>query len=287
MKTKTSSFVKRLISSALLIPFGIFVIFSRWLNGFPFLLGLAVFILLVVFEIAQMMEKKGYDFRLWINSVAITLSFIIFYLYGLGSYNSTIFILLIFLLMTTFVLLLFFLEGTQKRYRNSYEVIGVSTFSFIYLGLFAPFMILLKMLNLPGWLLFLTMLTAWLTDAGGLIIGKWIGKHKIKSLASPNKTVEGYIGSYVFAIATGMIYYLAQQLFAIGTTLTIPQILILTTLIATASNLGDIGESTFKRWANVKDSGNLLPGHGGFFDMMDSVIASAPVAYIILKFIGY
>jgi phosphatidate cytidylyltransferase len=284
---KVKPFVKRLISTTILLPFGIFVVFSPWLNGIPILILLTAFVLLIAFEISQMMEKRGYNSHIWVNSTAVTLSMVNFYLYGLGVFDIGYFFLIEMSILIVFLLTIFLLEGGRGEFGNSVEVIGVSIFTFVFVGVFAPMILLLKMMDLSGWFLAILLITAWLTDTGGLVIGKWLGKRRIPFLASPNKTVEGYIGTFIFGQITVIALFFAQRIFSIGTDFSIFEFMLIGVLISIASNIGDLGESTFKRWAKVKDSGDLLPGLGGFFDMMDSVIASAPVLYILLRFFGY
>lgn len=120
------------------------------------------------------------------------------------------------------------------------------------------------------WLLFLC---TWASDTFAYFIGSAIGSHKIAPSISPNKTVEGIFGSIVGTIFTAVI--VGHFLFAFDMT----QMLILGVIMAFAATLGDLAESSIKRSAGVKDSGFLVPGHGGVLDRFDSVFFTAPIFY--------
>ena len=112
-----------------------------------------------------------------------------------------------------------------------------------------------------------------LADSGAYFAGKWFGKHKLAPLVSPGKTIEGMIGGLVLSLCIVL---------AVGTGLDIDlhryiSLIIVTCLVALFSVVGDLFESCAKRVANVKDSGNILPGHGGVLDRMDGVIAATPI----------
>ena len=121
----------------------------------------------------------------------------------------------------------------------------------------------------------------WAADIGAYVVGKWIGRTKLVSNVSPGKTVEGVFGGLVAVILLGIggTYY-----FSIKPELTFVFIM-LTVVTALLSIVGDLYESIMKREAGVKDSGKLLPGHGGMLDRIDSVLAGSPVftlGYLLL-----
>jgi phosphatidate cytidylyltransferase len=124
----------------------------------------------------------------------------------------------------------------------------------------------------------LLLVLIWSADSGAFFVGKAIGKHKLCANVSPGKTVEGTIGGIVTTIGVMMPYVALQVENAASEQYLIFAILAL--LVAIASVIGDLFESLFKRISNIKDSGNLLPGHGGIFDRIDSLTAAAPVFYL-------
>ena len=117
-------------------------------------------------------------------------------------------------------------------------------------------------------------------DISALYFGTYLGRHKLAAAVSPGKTIEGSIGGLTANLITGSVakYYFFPEL-AWG------PCLIFFVLIGIAGQAGDLFESEFKRTSNVKDSGGLLPGHGGFMDRIDALLFAAPVAYIFIMYI--
>ena len=112
------------------------------------------------------------------------------------------------------------------------------------------------------------------------LVGKNLGKHKLLERISPNKTIEGFIGGMIFTFGVSII--LANQF---GQILSIIQWVVIAGIVSIFGVLGDLIESMFKRQAGVKDSSNLIPGHGGFLDRLDSAIFSAPFIFIYLQLV--
>ena len=129
----------------------------------------------------------------------------------------------------------------------------------------------------PHWLMYGLMLN-WVGDIGAYYVGRPFGKHKLAPRVSPNKSWEGSIASVVTSALVGTIYL---QLFLPSVPLW--QAVALTVAANIAGQLGDLAESAMKRGANVKDSGAILPGHGGFLDRVDSTLFALPVIYAYLK----
>jgi phosphatidate cytidylyltransferase len=123
----------------------------------------------------------------------------------------------------------------------------------------------------------LAMLGTWIADSGAYVFGKSLGKHKLSPRLSPNKTVEGYVGG----IIAGTLF---TVLIAAFLDLSLVIALVLGLLVSVVSPAGDLGISLLKRSVGVKDSGNLLPGHGGALDRIDSLIWSVAFAYYLILF---
>lgn len=120
----------------------------------------------------------------------------------------------------------------------------------------------------------------WINDTFAYLTGMLLGKHPLCPKISPKKTIEGFAGGCFFTIVCAAViayvYMEGMELHIVG----------LAVLIVIASTLGDMVESRFKRWVGVKDSGKMLPGHGGFLDRFDSVIFSIPIFFAYLQIFG-
>ncbi|WP_445732775.1 phosphatidate cytidylyltransferase [Mariniflexile sp.] len=126
-----------------------------------------------------------------------------------------------------------------------------------------------------------TFILVWTNDSFAYLVGKNIGKQKLFEKISPKKTVEGFLGGLFFSCIAS--YFIAT----FTHTLDFTSWLILSIVISVFGTLGDLIESKFKRQANVKDSGVIMPGHGGLLDRLDSIIFAAPFIYLFLRIIHY
>ncbi len=128
----------------------------------------------------------------------------------------------------------------------------------------------------------------WTNDTFAYIVGKSIGRTKLFEKISPKKTVEGFLGGILFAILAGYLiskYYIkANPEFSDRSILIWISIAVIVGIIGT---IGDLIESKFKRIAGVKDSGNIMPGHGGILDRLDSVIFVAPIIFLFYQILYY
>ena len=119
----------------------------------------------------------------------------------------------------------------------------------------------------------------WLSDVGGYIIGVNFGKHKLFERISPKKTWEGVVGSLLLCIIGSFVLHQFIPIMNMNLWL------VLAIIVCVSSVIGDLIESMLKRSANIKDSGNILPGHGGILDRFDSVLFVIPIVYIFKFFI--
>ena len=133
----------------------------------------------------------------------------------------------------------------------------------------------------PSIILLLFILT-WTFDTFAFLTGIKLGKNKILPSVSPKKSWEGFIGGLIFCTIAGWIAY---DFFSDFFTLDIKTIIVLSLSLPFTATLGDFIESYYKRKAEVKDSGNIIPGHGGILDRMDAFMVTIPVLYIIINII--
>lgn len=142
----------------------------------------------------------------------------------------------------------------------------------------APFLALiaLNQSQLYRPLLVLVFISAAAHDSGSYIVGNLIGRHRIAPTISPGKTWEGFLGGIII---TAMVLWIIFKIFALS--LPMYQLILLTIILCTVAFLGDLFESWLKRKAHIKDSGSLLPGHGGLLDRFDSVMFVGAFVYML------
>jgi phosphatidate cytidylyltransferase len=125
------------------------------------------------------------------------------------------------------------------------------------------------------------LLIIWSNDTFAYLVGKNFGKRKLYEKISPKKTIEGFAGGMLFGLIAALIIAITTE------SLTIPHWIVLSIIISFSGTIGDLVASKFKREANIKDSSNLIPGHGGFLDRLDSLIFVSSFVYLYLQLINY
>jgi len=128
-------------------------------------------------------------------------------------------------------------------------------------------------------LVFFVFIVVWILDTAAYAFGKILGRHKLAETISPKKTVEGAVAGIVFGVLGAVVF----RCKFINNILTLWDSVILGFVIAIAGQFSDLCESIIKRDGNVKDSGKIIPGHGGVFDRFDSYIFAAPAVYYVLE----
>ena len=166
----------------------------------------------------------------------------------------------------------------------------VSVFGAAYVGALLAFAIWLRGVDVRSdWrgaaILFLPIAITWLGDTAAYFTGKAIGRHKLAPTISPAKTWEGAVAGFV-ATAAGALLYMSLTQSTVGWTMTVFEGLGFGAAVAIAGQMGDLVESRFKRDCAVKDSSNILPGHGGVLDRLDSLLFVFPVSYMYVLVVG-
>ncbi len=159
--------------------------------------------------------------------------------------------------------------------------IALTYFGAVYLSFTLNHIIWLREQHGPL-LIFYLLVVIFVGDTGAMLVGRFLGRRKMFPLASPNKTWAGSFGGLVFGVAAGMIFH---RLF-LGSAAALWKAGLFALLLQMIAQISDPMESLFKRAAGVKDSSSLLPGHGGFFDRVDSLILAIPLFYYLMEYLG-
>ncbi len=196
----------------------------------------------------------------------------LFYLAGAGAGSAVVPYLVACLLV--FFIERFFSEGELSGAISS---AGARLVGIVYITLPLSHLVLLGGTE-PGrwWILFL-LIVIWASDTSAFFVGRTLGRHKLCPAISPNKTVEGGVGGLLGAAGAAFIF---NRYFSLGAGDI--EVLILGVFLGTLGILGDLVESAMKRGAGVKDSGTVIPGHGGMLDRIDSMLFAVPALYYYL-----
>ena len=158
----------------------------------------------------------------------------------------------------------------------------ISLGGFVYLGWIAGYMLDLRALKHGGWWVMVVFPVVWLADSGAYMIGARYGTHKMLKRLSPKKSWEGFAAGVFIGTLYGGFFAFAYSRFG-PLHLAIWQGLLLGFVLSSMTTLGDLGESMIKRFTGAKDSGSFLPGHGGAFDRIDSLIWAAVIGVLWIR----
>ena len=268
--------MKRIVTAVVLIAAVIGLIFFGQL--WMLTLACALVAELSAYEYAELANRQGNKIPLWWMLPAIALLFWVTFFRPTDSALPV---------LSAVALILLAWSAFREPLERVLPDAALGLFGLMYVGY--PLTLLPVIWNRDDGraLLLFLLVTVWAGDIAALYVGKSFGRHKLSRL-SPNKTWEGSIGSVAGSVVAGLaVVYAGQALSARGNTVLhimqpLWQSALLAALINVAAQLGDLLESAIKRGAGVKDSGTMLPGHGGMLDRIDALLLAAPVLWIAL-----
>jgi phosphatidate cytidylyltransferase len=267
---------QRVAAAAVFVP--LFVVITS-AGGFPFLALIDLVIVLGLLEFYAMMRVKGmHPYRTIGVASGLTLSTYIYF--RSGQFANFV--------LTFIVIALMGLELSRRDNRRAVYHVATTIFGVIYVAYLSSHFVLLRELpNLVGMpyaagasFVFLVVVVTWAADTGAYAVGSLFGAHTLLPRVSRHKTWEGALGGVLFGAAAG-----AAASFTFAGFLALWQGLVVGTLAALVGLLGDLFESMLKRDAEIKDTSQLIPGHGGVLDRFDSLLFTAPLIYYFLKFV--
>ena len=266
--------IKRVISGT--IVFAIVLLVFLIGNQYIVDVFLGIVAMRCIYELFHTFEQKGHHPVRWIGYLA---SAVIMLLHIIPS--KYIIITLATIIPVAMVIL--FVQLLTKKTDIKVVDVAITLFGICYIVLFLAFMSLIRALENGRWLVWYVFIASWLTDVFALFTGKTIGKHHFTDI-SPNKTIEGCIGGTIGAIILSIIYTLICNKIW-GLQINYIYITLISCILSIVGQIGDLAASSIKRYTEIKDFSNLIPGHGGMLDRIDSVLFIAPFAYFLLSFL--
>lgn len=175
-------------------------------------------------------------------------------------------------LLITVLLLLTYTVATKNRFH--FDDVAFSILAVLYVGIGFYYFIETRESGLVY--IFYSLFIIWATDSGAYFIGRSLGKNKLWPEISPNKTIEGSIGGVICALLVAVLFIFFTNIDA-----SFIQLAVITIILSVFGQIGDLVESALKRHYQVKDSGNILPGHGGILDRFDSLLFVWPLLHFL------
>ena len=228
-----------------------------FIGGIPLNIGVIGLSLLGLYEFFRAIKKLGFN---PITSIAYLSTIFIFIRLFYSSITMDFILTFLVIILFSFTVL----QNDKNLIDISLTILGI-----IYIPFLLSFLVYLEGTKYI-WIIFTI---AFGTDTFAYLIGSKLGKHKLSPLISPKKSVEGAIGGVLGSVIVTLIY---SYIFSIGPWWSV---LILAVLGSLVSQLGDLSASKIKRFAEIKDFGKIMPGHGGMLDRFDSIIFASPVVY--------
>jgi phosphatidate cytidylyltransferase len=254
------------------IVYVVLFIFSILFSQESYLVFVSILGLVCVWEFSRIIQFK--------NIISYLFFIALVFLVTQRPDNYAITLILAITILSSVLLMYQLFTKQQIEFKNDRAKFGMMM---RYLVFSLSFVILLPFFNgtYHKYLMICVLVLIWVNDSFAFLVGKNLGKRKLFESVSPKKTIEGFIGGLLFAILTSYIISIYNKDFSFFNWM------VIAIIISTFGTIGDLIESKFKRFANVKDSGNIMPGHGGILDRLDSLLFVAPFVYLYVKFIIY
>ena len=265
--------VKRTVTALILLAFGMPALLF---GGVPFFLLMGTLIIIAAYEYTMLFRAAQLEPSTWITVGGVSLILIardFFPQYASAVFSGSLIIALIYHMIA------------YERGRDKAAIDFVATAGGLaYLGWVGAYLLDLRNLPNGGWWVFLVLPSVWMADSGAYSIGSVYGRHKLAPRLSPNKSWEGYLTGVFSGALFGGFFAFAYSTWG-PLDISIWQGVVFGFVLSLIAPLGDLGESLFKRPVGIKDSGNLIPGHGGAFDRLDSWLWAAVIGYYYIQWL--
>lgn len=264
---------KRLITSV--IGIAILIVILAINNMFVLNIAVTIIALLGLSEFYGALKKKNY------KPIEIIGSLSAIPILGIGYIEPEILKIILFFILPV-ILFVLFVKSIYSKLKYNIVDISLTVMGIIYVPFLFSFIPLTRTLENGSYYLWYILAGAWVTDTFAYLVGVKFGKHKFSEI-SPKKSIEGSIGGILGCMMFFGFY--SYYLTTIGIDLNVTIMTIAGLFVSIISQIGDLAASSIKRYCEVKDYSNLMPGHGGILDRFDSIIMIAPFIYAIFQFI--
>lgn len=265
---------KRVLVAVILLPIGLVLI---WFGGLAFAVMVALILGLAAWEYVGLFRAGGLQPSGFLVVLG-TLVLVAGRAYS-GLSGADWMVSLAVLASMTYHLITF-----ERGRDQSGTDFGVTLAGILYFGWIGSYLISLRELPEGVWWVLLALPSVWLADSGAYFIGRAFGRHKLSPRLSPKKTWEGYLGGVLFGVLGGaLLAYIWSFWTGPSSNITPLNGALIGLVLSVITPLGDLGESMIKRQVGVKDSGTLLPGHGGVFDRIDSWLWAGVLGYYLAR----
>ena len=264
---------KRVLVVVILLPFGIAAIL---LGGWIYTAMIALIAALAAWEYAGLFHSGG----LQPSRLLVVVGVLLLVLgRAWDAFASAGWMLSLLVLLS----LTYHLVQYEKGRDQAATDFGVTLGGILYLGWIGAYLISLRQLPEGGWWVLLVLPAVWIADSGAYFIGSRFGRHKLSPRLSPKKSWEGYLGGIIVGVfGAALLALLWSQWSGPDTAISPAHGALVGLVMGVFPTLGDLGESMIKRQVGVKDSGKLLPGHGGAFDRIDSWLWAGVLGYYLV-----
>ncbi|GAB6149936.1 phosphatidate cytidylyltransferase [Clostridium novyi] len=261
---------KRYLGAAILSP----LIIVLFLGGIYLKVLVALLSLMGIYEFYNVSRKKG------INPLSIV-SYILTIIYYILIINNSFSFQKLFLMILFALFIMLCIPVISDKY--NFIDVAVTLMGFLYVTMFFSFIALINDKPNGKYLIWIIFISAWLCDTSAYYVGKYFGKNKLCPRVSPKKTIKGSIGGLIGSTLFCGIYGLVINSF--GVQVPVYHFIFMGIVCGVFCQFGDLVASSIKRYVDVKDYSNLIPGHGGILDRFDSILFTSVIVYYYVTMI--
>jgi len=264
---------KRIFSGLIILVLGVLLIIS---GGWIFISGIGFILSFAVWEYINMYKAGSYNPNPIIPAI---LSFIIIIITALENPLITT----LSYLLSIFTILIYSIITYKVNRKTAFVDIAIQLASLGFITFLGSFLIRIRFLENGLLWIIISIFPACAEDISAFLFGSLFGKHKLAPLLSPKKTIEGYISGLAASVCTG--FFAGMIINGLQPAISTVSCVLISTIVGVFSPFGDLAKSIIKRGVGLKNTSEIIPGHGGILDRIDTWLWAAPIAYYLIKFL--